>query len=101
MVGREADCKIVVVFFVALVIGIGCCALCANASCGCRTMVSVGNVEGIHSSKLACDGGDVVGVVNDPQGVAESINICNKVDFGLSLRNAIDETHQDGIVLEG
>ena len=48
-------------------------------------MVTIGYVKRVHSAKLTSDGGDVVGVVNDPQGVAEAIDIGYEIKFGLTL----------------
>ena len=64
-------------------------------------MVSVSNIKGVHRAKLTSDGGNVVSVVNDPQGVAEAIDIGYEIKFGLTLSNAVDESHQNGVVFEG
>ena len=98
LLGGEANGQVVVIFLAAGVCGIGLGAVGANARGGGGTVVAVGNVEGIHLAKLAGDGLDIGFAVDEPEGVAETVDICHEVVEWLFLGDALDEGKKGGIV---
>ena len=79
LVGREADGHEVIVLLVAPMMGI-LLGLLGTHQGGSRTaMVPVGNVKGRHLGKLARDGSDVFRLVDNPEGMAETVVGSHKV----------------------
>ena len=101
LVGGEADGQVVVVLLAAGVIGISLGTGGANARGGGRTVVAVGDVEGIHLAELVGDGGDVGFSVDEPEGMAETVDVGHEVVERLFLGDALDESEQRGIVAIG
>ena len=83
------------------VIGIGLGTGGANTRGGGRTVVAVGDVEGIHLAELMGDCGDVGFSVDEPEGMAETVDVGHEVVERLFLGDALDESEQRGIVTIG
>ena len=82
-------------------IGIGLGTGGANTCGGSRTVVTVGDVEGIHLAELVGDGGDVGFSVDEPEGMAETVDVGHEIIERLFLGDALDESEQRGIVTIG
>ena len=80
----------VVVFLVALVVGVVLCLFGANEGSGGAAVVAVGDVEVGDFVKLLGDGVDSLGVFDEPESVAEAV-VGNEVVLGLAGGNVADD----------
>ena len=96
--GLEAHCHEVVVLLVALVVLVELGLLRSHEGCGCRAMVSVGDIHIGHLGKLVGDCLDVLLVGDYPELMSEAVDRRDEVVLGLGGGVAHDEVVEHFVV---
>ena len=101
LIGREADRHEVVVLLIPLMIRVLLGLLRTDQRSGGRTVMAIGDIERRHSRKQFGDAGDVLCVINDPEGVSEAIQLGYEVILRFTSRVFGHDLIQLGVIRIG